>query len=437
MIGRGHPADLHWADVDPARWPFVPDERLQAAVAVAVRSRDEGVINDAVMSVCGPWAAGWRWARDEGSLGGGVVSAWCCPTHSFVGGDPGIVARVVDAVCEWRAWLVHLRDVFSELGPGPSGPFAESAAPNGGGGGASDDVVARLTRGATQVLAEVAIATSCGDAWYVHAEQVLCWYLEYWGASPSRARGAVSHATSGIFSSWVGVADDVAATAAAAIAARAKGHVHDDGVDALAVYRGFRPRLALPAARARARRQARDGHAAYIDDVDAARAKDSDESRAVRMREALRTCRVLAESGALLDLALLRQLHTIAVPSGGALRGARAFAKRGRERYGFDDAVAAACDDALGDANDVDVDVVARAARAYLDVCFFHPFVDGNARAARLAFDFVLAREGVVVDDVSALFRFPIAATPEACAAYLRLAATVVDAAAPAAAPAR
>jgi hypothetical protein len=38
--------------------------------------------------------------------------------------------------------------------------------------------------------------------------------------------------------------------------------------------------------------------------------------------------------------------------------------------------------------------------RAYLDVCFFHPFEDGNARSAFLALIFVLARSGVVLGQV-------------------------------------
>ncbi|WP_338676587.1 hypothetical protein V1460_29165 [Streptomyces sp. SCSIO 30461] len=41
-----------------------------------------------------------------------------------------------------------------------------------------------------------------------------------------------------------------------------------------------------------------------------------------------------------------------------------------------------------------------RLARAYPDVCFFHPFDDGNARSALLTLVFVLAREGVALDDV-------------------------------------
>ncbi|WP_189912906.1 Fic family protein, partial [Streptomyces albogriseolus] len=49
--------------------------------------------------------------------------------------------------------------------------------------------------------------------------------------------------------------------------------------------------------------------------------------------------------------------------------------------------------------------LTARAARAYLDICFFHPFDDGNARSAFLALVFVLAREGVALEAVGLLRR--------------------------------
>ena len=44
------------------------------------------------------------------------------------------------------------------------------------------------------------------------------------------------------------------------------------------------------------------------------------------------------------------------------------------------------------------------AARVYLDVCYFHPFVDGNARAARLALDHVITRAGLAQHAVEPLF---------------------------------
>ncbi|MFJ9843584.1 hypothetical protein ACIRYZ_24625 [Kitasatospora sp. NPDC101155] len=38
-------------------------------------------------------------------------------------------------------------------------------------------------------------------------------------------------------------------------------------------------------------------------------------------------------------------------------------------------------------------------------MCYFHPFDDGNARAAFLTLLFVLAREGITLDGVSLLRR--------------------------------
>lgn len=79
----------------------------------------------------------------------------------------------------------------------------------------------------------------------------------------------------------------------------------------------------------------------------------------------------------------------------------RAFAKAGRERYGV--RPRAEFDAHLAGARPGGVPVASRAARAYLDVCFFHPFADGNARAALLALVFVLGRDRVVLDRLGPL----------------------------------
>ena len=72
-----------------------------------------------------------------------------------------------------------------------------------------------------------------------------------------------------------------------------------------------------------------------------------------------------------------------------------ASAKQGRERYGLGPDTPALFDRCMAEATGTRPNVAARAAWAYLDVCFFHPFVDGNARAAMLALDHVLSRDGV------------------------------------------
>lgn len=402
MARQVYPGALTWAEVDPARCPLSDDDVAALRDALLRCARDENAYNDVVIARCGDWASGWRWAGDEGSIGGGVVHAWCCASHSIKGSDAEVVDRVVGGLQDWRAWLTHLADLFTHLAP------------------RDDDVTGRLARALTEILAEVSQATSCGDAWYNHAEQVLGWYLERWGASAAQASEAVGHACAGIFESWVSVPEATAERMAndlAADAARFVDVVASD--DDLGRHRAVRRRLdpaSTPASRPSIGRI--DGHARYIDDVDGAR----DPERAVRMHNAVRVARDLARGGVWVDLDLVRQLHDVAVEGAVGFRGAAAFAKAGRERYGFSDDVIAACNDALGEADDGNLPLMFRAARAYLDVLFFHPFVDGNARAARLVFDFICFREGVVLDDVGALFRFPIKAGDlEVAQAFIRL----------------
>ncbi|TXS48291.1 hypothetical protein EAO77_31045 [Streptomyces sp. t39] len=80
-----------------------------------------------------------------------------------------------------------------------------------------------------------------------------------------------------------------------------------------------------------------------------------------------------------------------------------AYAKGGRERYGLTPHTRADFDSCLRETTDPHIPLAARAARAYLDVAFFHPFADGNARAALLTLVHVLAREGVVLREVGPL----------------------------------
>lgn len=85
------------------------------------------------------------------------------------------------------------------------------------------------------------------------------------------------------------------------------------------------------------------------------------------------------------------------------LRQGDAFAKGGRERYGLSPHTwrdFAAC---LRQSADPSVPLPARAARAYLDIAFFHPYPDGNARLALLALAHVLEADRVRLDEVGPL----------------------------------
>jgi hypothetical protein len=140
----------------------------------------------------------------------------------------------------------------------------------------------------------------------------------------------------------------------------------------------------------------RDGFVAFVRTTEAAR----DAGRAERLLGALDLVRADATAtGTMLSFDRLAGWHAAALgtsPSG--FRTSPAYAKGGRERYGVASGTPRRFGDCLAQATASGLPLPARAARAYLDVLFFHPFPDGNARAAMLALYFLLARERAVPD---------------------------------------
>jgi hypothetical protein len=124
-----------------------------------------------------------------------------------------------------------------------------------------------------------------------------------------------------------------------------------------------------------------------------------------------------------------------------AFRTGDAFAKGGRERYGLapdtpqrfaaclaDTDQSAETDQSAGSGQSA-LPLAGRAARAYLDVCFFHPFRDGNGRAAALVLYFVLLRAGIVLDAATpALATVRQAGDAAGAADFARLVAILVAA---------
>ncbi|MFK4108003.1 Fic family protein [Streptomyces sp. NPDC002176] len=104
-----------------------------------------------------------------------------------------------------------------------------------------------------------------------------------------------------------------------------------------------------------------------------------------------------------LDFALLSGWQREVLGTEAPFRSADAYAKAGRERYALTAHTRADFAACLRGATGTELPLSARAARAYLDVAFFHPFPDGNARAALLTLVHVLAREGVVLPEVGPL----------------------------------
>jgi hypothetical protein len=124
------------------------------------------------------------------------------------------------------------------------------------------------------------------------------------------------------------------------------------------------------------------------------------------LSEALDQVRIAAATGAPLTFGLLAgwQAAVLGVPSA-AFRSGPAWAKRGRERYHWEPGLPEQFERHLAEANDARTPLASRAARAYLDICFYHPFDDGNGRAALLTLAFLLERENVVLERAAPILR--------------------------------
>ncbi|MGW1893999.1 Fic family protein [Streptomyces sp. NPDC002004] len=132
--------------------------------------------------------------------------------------------------------------------------------------------------------------------------------------------------------------------------------------------------------------------------------RQRDPIRAERLLAAYTLAREDAARRTPLDFALLAgwQREVLAAP-GAPFRVSDAYAKAGRERYALTPRTQADFDSCLHETTDPNIPLAARAARAYLDVAFFHSFTDGNARAALLTLVHVLAREEIVLPEVGPL----------------------------------
>ncbi|GAA2770055.1 hypothetical protein [Streptomyces showdoensis] len=129
------PAWLPWSAVDPDRIAFAWDEaeasEITTVIASMVPPDDAGwedkhrfttEVTALLAARYGRWTCGWHWAVGEGG-GGGVVTHWCCTSHSM-GGPAATAAKVVASLLEWRDWLEELAERFERLAPS-SGANAE------------------------------------------------------------------------------------------------------------------------------------------------------------------------------------------------------------------------------------------------------------------------------------------------------------------------
>ncbi|MFE1416715.1 Fic family protein [Streptomyces sp. NPDC058746] len=423
MIVELAPGRLSWDEVDPARHAFdgasVARTVLSLGPAQCVPIRPDVPFGDPAMSAWssgvakswadamsyalvqryGRWTVGWRWSHDEGDFDGGPVGNWCCPRDSVTTAEETL-ARVEAALCEWREWLEDLAGWFEAY------PLDLTDI---------EDQRILWERAARNLILQVVDRTGCGSGWHGHCHQVLTWFLSRWGVAPDVARGLVDAAIGGRFRSWTGpdsvLVDDIAEKLALSLHPGVGGPGSDipapDHLQRWLAVRESVPWHEIPDSGADGPVvPLRDGAAEDIRAFDGA----IDSARAEGLLSALESLRADAARGARLDFAVLSswQQHLLGTPQPPRFRSLPAFAKGSRERYGIGPDTRARFDTCLAEsASDAGrpLGLTARAARVYLDICFFHPFDDGNARSAFLALVFVLAREGIALDGVGLLRR--------------------------------
>ncbi|MCP3801461.1 hypothetical protein NLX83_19570 [Allokutzneria sp. A3M-2-11 16] len=154
----GSPAD--WADLD---WGEDRD-RWCSAMHEAIRTR------------FGIWAIGWSW----GEIDGGPVAAWSGLSRS-VTTTAETLPRIAEALCEWRAWLEHLAELFDS--------FALDELPEEEREGTWARAFVHLIN-----LVSDRVPDDYSSDPHAHCEQVLRWFLTRWGVPPERAWTLVTDA---------------------------------------------------------------------------------------------------------------------------------------------------------------------------------------------------------------------------------------------------
>ncbi len=354
-------------------------------------------LNNALMVEFGPWVDGWTWATGEGG-GGGPISNWCCPEHSvWRKGDKSFddtVERIGDAVEEWYKFLSTLDEKFEII----NGECRDA------------HLASHIDHAASELLPFVLKLTRANDAWYYTFMTMLNWYLEFFGIYGDKIEDELERIVEGGFSSWCEPTAEQAKSVCHKLGqsveqlAQSEPAVHGyESIDATARWVLYRPHLHLDPNQMCRLKVPTDRHMEFIEKYDRKRSS----VRADRMKEALEMCRAAATLELPLTWELLCDWQSVVLGESAEFRKGDAFAKDGRECYPLNDGTQSHFINFLADANDDSVHAVGRAARVYLDICFFHPFPDGNARAARLALDFVLTRANRAVLIAEPLFLLP------------------------------
>eukprot|EP00927_Polykrikos_kofoidii_P071744 TRINITY_DN67974_c0_g1_i1.p1 TRINITY_DN67974_c0_g1~~TRINITY_DN67974_c0_g1_i1.p1 ORF type:complete len:561 (+),score=102.42 TRINITY_DN67974_c0_g1_i1:108-1790(+) len=341
----------------------------------------------------GQWADYWKFGESADSYGYWMVKP------PFIRSKDKTIDQVVRDVKHWATLLLDLDGTFAEIEKRCEGMnLAETM----------EIAAAQLLRYSPSFKVHTSFKYGF-EMWYRPFSQVLRWYANFANfAGP--VDQAIAEEICGVFGSY-SVAPDGAKQFAEQMAMRFGIEISD--FDATAQWKQHRSGLCMLKEIAGQAFDStpccNDPHFDFICEFDAARGVD----RAERMKLALHAVRAAAVAKDGLTVDMLRSWHACLhgngsmgdVNAASRLRMADAYAKKGRERYPYHEGIendVAACMADAESSNEWPPAV--RAARVYLDICFYHPFDDGNGRLARLALDFVLSKAGLGLVDVSGLF---------------------------------
>ncbi|GAB3136588.1 hypothetical protein GCM10027290_00620 [Micromonospora sonneratiae] len=303
-----------------------------------------------------------------------------------------------------------------------------------------DDLVVAWEVAVAQLVNLTAARSRSDGGWYARCQQVLTWFLTAAGIPEQHRSTLIEDAIDGRFESWVepstvAITDVAERLAHRIVGPQATGRAAqptpgtDDwpdtwppgwpslrtsnlpaqprryrrpeagpATDDLAAWQAVRARVDWSIAAGHVSGPVRTDRDAIADHV--AQRPAGSQELTVALGQVRRAA---AEGGPLTFVRLAEWQRTVlGVPEAG-FRAGPAYAKRGRERYLWRPDLPARFEECLAQATDDDLPLPSRAARVYLDVAFFHPFDDGNARAAMLALYYVLAREEVVLDRAAPL----------------------------------
>ncbi|CAJ1365164.1 unnamed protein product [Effrenium voratum] len=343
-------------------------------------------LQPAVLKCCGEWADYWTFGSAACSYGYWYVR----PPYNDM--KPSVELIITD-LKRWQKILVDLEDEFAQLRSRCSAyELSEHL----------ETAIAQLLRHCPAFATDVPWHVGF-EMWYQPFADLVGWYLSSTGLEETHLKllETVTNAIRG-FQSYSCPPD----TALAVVRKVAPAYNSKfEQVDSTSDWLGSRAAMVASTAPPVEGTANEDSHLRFIDSVDAAR----DSKRAADLRYALDDCRKTALTGVPLDLSHLTRWQSFLLgesrTSDLSFRQHDAYAKQGRERYPFDENTESKFRERLAEANS-DEPLALRACRAYLDVCFFHPFEDCNSRMARLVFDFLLTQAGYALSTSEPIFMF-------------------------------